>query len=57
MRKLAETNFKYRGCEDHFSRNILLFNNNMEHVNLRMTFGACKDFDYDVKDIRGLNSV
>mgnify|MGYP001626948833 CR=1 FL=1 len=48
FRRLAKTDYKQRGCEDHFSRNVLMFNQNLDHVNLRATFGACRDFDCDV---------
>ena len=54
MRKLAQTDYRQRGCEDHFSRNFLMFNPNMEYVNLRMTFGASRDFDTDISQIEDL---
>ena len=57
FRKLALTDFKYRGCEDHFSRNVLLFNPNLEHTNLRAIFGASRDFDCDTSQIKNLKEV
>ena len=57
LRKLAATDFRHRGCEDSFSRNILMFNQNMEHVNLRATFGASRDFDCDTSSIKDLQQI
>ena len=57
FRKLTSTDFKTRGCEAHYSRNILLFNQDMEHVNLRASFGACRDFDCDVSQIQQMKTV
>ena len=34
-----------------------MFNPNMEHVNLRATFGACRDFDCDTSLIKDLQRV
>lgn len=57
LSNLSGTDYKYRGCENHFSRNILMFNESLEHVNLRVTFGASRDFDCDTSQIKGLQSV
>ena len=29
----------------------------MDHVNLRAAFGACRDFDCDISEVKGLQSV
>ena len=57
FRKFTRTNFKHRGCEDHFSRNILMFNESMDHVNLRVTLGVSRDFDTDVSDVNDIQSI
>lgn len=57
LRKLSATDYKHRGCEDNFSRNVLMFNQNMEHVNLRVSFGACRDFDSDISLVKDLQQI
>ena len=34
-----------------------MFNEAMEHVNLRLTIGACRDFDCDVNEVRSMKDV
>ena len=57
FRRLTNTNFKSRGCEDHFSRNVLMFDPSMDHVNFRVTMGACRDFETDLSKIKELRKV
>ena len=56
LNKFCETDFKHRACENNFTRNILMYNQNKDFINLRMTFGVCRDFEQDVSDIEDLQA-
>ena len=44
LTKLSQTSFR-RGSEMSFDRNVIFFNENLQCVNLRMSIGACKEFE------------
>ena len=56
LNKFRETDFKQRASENNFTRNVLMYNGNNDFINLRMTFGVCRDFECDVSEIQGLSS-
>ena len=39
-----------RGTESHYTRNMMLFTDDMQGINLRLTMGLCLDNDCDMSD-------
>lgn len=56
LRRLTQTNFR-RGSESSFERNVILFGNDHKSINLRITVGACRQFETDTNDINDLTLV
>ena len=51
LSKFCDTDFKQRASEANFTRNILMFNSSSDFINVRMTFGVCRDFECDVSEV------
>ena len=51
LNKFTKTVFK-RGSESHYSRNIIMFNEKLEQLNLRVTFGVCRDFETETHHLK-----
>lgn len=50
LNKLAKTIFK-RGSEVSYSRNVIMFNDDLQSINARVSFGVCKDFETEVHNV------
>jgi len=56
MNKFAETDFR-RGSADLYSRNLILVDQQLNSINLRVSMGASMDFDTQVDDIADMKTL